>query len=138
MDDFILFFAESEQAALALRDRVTALLDRLGLSQNPDKGSMRPVQACEHLGLAIDTVRGEFRAPDEKFSALPRLASGMLQDVHWLPARQLATLAGKAQYLYLEISDPEIHLRELQSVLATREGCGGRVKMTYKLRRDLR
>eukprot|EP00873_Tetraselmis_striata_P002481 jgi/Tetstr1/422745/TSEL_013542.t1 len=38
MDDFP-FFTESEGAALALRDRVAALLDRLGLTRHPEKGS---------------------------------------------------------------------------------------------------
>eukprot|EP00873_Tetraselmis_striata_P010389 jgi/Tetstr1/430653/TSEL_020446.t1 len=71
MDDF-LFFVESERAALALRDRVAALVDWLGRYRNSYKGSWRPVQVCEHPNLTIDTVRGEFRVPEAKLlAALP-------------------------------------------------------------------
>jgi hypothetical protein len=37
MDDFLLF-ADNKDAALQLRDRVAALLDRLGLGRKPNKG----------------------------------------------------------------------------------------------------
>jgi hypothetical protein len=42
--------------------------------------------------------------------------------VRWLPARQLAVLAGKAHYLYLAIPATRFYLRELHDVLATRTG----------------
>jgi hypothetical protein len=37
MDDFM-FMAHSREAALLLRDRVEALLHRLGFQRNPQKG----------------------------------------------------------------------------------------------------
>eukprot|EP00873_Tetraselmis_striata_P036056 jgi/Tetstr1/456320/TSEL_004100.t1 len=140
MDDF-LFLADSREAALELRVRLSTLLDRLGLLRNPNKGVWEPTQVGPHLGLIIDLKRGEFRAPEEKLIALAKAARSLLgraaSDKRWLPARQLASFAGKAQFLYLAVTPARFFLRELHCVLATRQGWGGRVKMTHQLRRDL-
>jgi hypothetical protein len=42
------------------------------------------------------------------------------RDALWLPARQLAVLAGKVQYMYLAILAARFYLRELHDVRATR------------------
>eukprot|EP00873_Tetraselmis_striata_P004131 jgi/Tetstr1/424395/TSEL_014954.t1 len=140
MDDF-LFLADSREAALELRGRLNTLLDRLGLLRNPNKGVWEPTQVGPHLGLIIDLKRGEFRAPEEKLIALATAARSLLgraaSNKRWLPARQLASFAGKAQFLYLAVTPARFFLRELHCVLATRQGWGGRVKMTNQLRRDL-
>eukprot|EP00873_Tetraselmis_striata_P021473 jgi/Tetstr1/441737/TSEL_029960.t1 len=140
MDDF-LFLADSREAALELRVRLSTLLDRLGLLRNPNKGVWEPTQVGPHLGLIIDLKRGEFRAPEEKLIALAKAARSLLgraaSNKRWLPARQLASFAGKAQFLYLAVTPARFFLRELHCVLATRQGWGGRVKMTNQLRRDL-
>eukprot|EP00873_Tetraselmis_striata_P013426 jgi/Tetstr1/433690/TSEL_022909.t1 len=140
MDDF-LFLADSREAALELRVRLSTLLDRLGLLRNPNKGVWEPTQVGPHLGMIIDLKRGEFRAPEEKLIALAKAARSLLgraaSNKRWLPARQLASFAGKAQLLYLAVTPARFFLRELHCVLATRQGWGGRVKMTNQLRRDL-
>jgi hypothetical protein len=59
MDDFM-FMAHSCEAALLLRDRVEALLHRLGLQRNPKKGVWEPTQVGDYLGLTIDLQNGEF------------------------------------------------------------------------------
>jgi len=140
MDDF-LFMASSYDAALLLRDRIETLLNRLGLQRNPDKGLWQPTQVGTHLGMTVDLLKGEFRAPIDKLQALAKQASALLgraaTSARWLPARQLAAFAGKAQFLYLAIAPARFFLRELHCVLATRTGWGGRVRMTHQLRRDL-
>jgi hypothetical protein len=119
----VLVFAENKDAALQLRDRVACLLDRLGLGRNPKKGHWEPTQICEHLGLQIDTTTSTFRAPASKLHAIATLSRTLLQryarDARWLPARQLAVLAGKVQYMYLAIPASRFYLRELHDVLAT-------------------
>jgi hypothetical protein len=107
IDDF-LFMASSRDAALLLRDRVEALLHRLGLHRNPNKGMWKPTQVGDHLGLTIDLLNTEFQAPFDKLQALSKHASALLgraaTTARWLPARQLAAFAGKAQFLYLAIA----------------------------------
>jgi hypothetical protein len=123
MDDF-LFLADCRDAALQLRDRVACLLDRLGLGRNLKKGHWEPTQICEHLGLHIDTTTSTFRARASKLQTIATLSRTLLQrsarDARWLPARQLAVLAGKVQYMYLAIPAARFYLRELHDVLATR------------------
>eukprot|EP00873_Tetraselmis_striata_P046313 jgi/Tetstr1/466577/TSEL_011079.t1 len=140
MDDF-LFLADSRQAALELRVRLSTLLDRLGMLRNPNKGVWEPTQVGPHLGLIIDLKRGEFRAPEEKLIALAKAARSLLgraaSNKRWLQARQVASFAGKAQFMYLAVTPARFFLRELHCVLATRQGWGGRVKMTNQLRRGL-
>eukprot|EP00873_Tetraselmis_striata_P011875 jgi/Tetstr1/432139/TSEL_021596.t1 len=65
---------------------------------------------------------------------------GMLRNPNkgdWEPT-QLASFAGKTQFLYLAITPARFFLLALHCVLATRQGWGGSVKMTNQLRRDLK
>jgi hypothetical protein len=55
MDDFLLM-ATSRATTLFLRDRVEALLHRLGLLRNPNKGLWEPTQVGDHFGLTIDLL----------------------------------------------------------------------------------
>jgi hypothetical protein len=107
MDDF-LFLAASYNDALVLRERVDALLDRLGLQRNPKKGVWTPTQVGDHLGLTVDLQLGMFRAPPSKLHRLAQHAPSLLaraaSNARWLPTRQLAAFAGKAQFLYLAIT----------------------------------
>jgi hypothetical protein len=140
MDGFMVM-ACSREAALRLRNRVAALLHRLGLQRNPKKGLWEPTHVGDHLGLTMDLRNGEFRAPVDKLLTLAKQASALLgraaSTSRWLPARQLAAFAGKAQFLYLAIAPARFFFRELHFVLSTRHGWGSRVPMTHELKRDL-
>jgi hypothetical protein len=141
MDEF-LFLTDSYHDALLLRQRVEALLDSLGLQRNPKKGVWTPTQVGDHLRLIVDLQLGMFRAPPAKLLQLAQQASSSLlrraaSNARWLPTRQLATFAGKAQSLYLAIAPARFFLREVHNVLATRRGWGGLVRLTHQLRRDL-
>eukprot|EP00873_Tetraselmis_striata_P045582 jgi/Tetstr1/465846/TSEL_010466.t1 len=138
VDDFLLF-ASSEPEALELRQRVADLLDSLGLQRNPAKGLWEPVQYGQHLGVDIDTATGYFYAPVDKLQRLARQAKQLLQraacDARWLPVRELQSLAGRTQYLFLAIPAARFYLRELHDVVGSK--WGGRERMTHQLRRDL-
>jgi hypothetical protein len=134
MNDFFLL-ADSYNVVFLLRQRVEALLDQQGLKQNPKKGDWTPTQVGDHLGLTVVLIRGMFRAPPEKLRHVAEQASSLLghaaSNARWLPARKLAAFAGKAQFLYLAIAPARFLLRALHNVLATRSGCGGRVRLTH-------
>jgi hypothetical protein len=79
----------------------------------------------DHIGLATDLKHGEFRTPPDKLRELPQQASAA-SSARCLSAREVATVAGKAQFLYLDIAPARfLFLRELHNVLATRHGWGG-------------
>jgi hypothetical protein len=86
--------------------------------------------------------QGMFRAPPAKLQQLAQHASSVLgraaSNARWLPTRQLAAFAGKAEFLYLAIAPARFFLRELHNVLATRTGWGERVRLTHQLRHDLK
>jgi hypothetical protein len=95
----------------------------------------------EHLSLTIDLFKGEFRAP-KKLHALSKHVSTLLgheaSNARWRLARQLASVVGKAQILFLAIAPTRFFLSKLNSVLLTRQGCGSRVRITHQLmKRDL-
>eukprot|EP00873_Tetraselmis_striata_P018030 jgi/Tetstr1/438294/TSEL_026861.t1 len=133
VDDFLLF-ASSEPEALELR-----LAGQPGPAAQPAKGLWEPVQYGQHLGVDIDTATGYFYAPVDKLQRLARQAKPLLQraahDARWLPVRELQSLAGRAQCLFLAIPAARFYLRELHDVVGSK--WGGRVRMTHQLRRDL-
>ena len=141
VDDF-LFIAHSLAAALRLRTRVEALLSALGMSRNPKKGQWEPTQDIIHLGMRVDLAAGKFYAPEEKLASIAALAKSMLgraaRSRRWLPVKELAALAGKAQFLYLAIPVARFYLRELHDVAVTASSWSAQVKMTNQLQRDLR
>eukprot|EP00873_Tetraselmis_striata_P021815 jgi/Tetstr1/442079/TSEL_003162.t1 len=139
VDDFLLFSASMERA-LPLRQRLASLLDTVGLQRNPTKGFWEPCQFGRHLGVDIESASGMFYAPTDKLNRLSRRATRLIgratRNARWLPpVRELQSLAGQAQYLFLAIPAARFFLRELHSVVGDR--WGGRVRMTPQLRRDL-
>eukprot|EP00873_Tetraselmis_striata_P005724 jgi/Tetstr1/425988/TSEL_016337.t1 len=57
--------------------------------------------------------------------------------MQWLHVRELASLAGCAQFMFLAIKPARLYLRELHDELRTKDSWSGRAKMTRQLRRDL-
>eukprot|EP00873_Tetraselmis_striata_P020630 jgi/Tetstr1/440894/TSEL_029166.t1 len=141
MDDF-LFLARTQAEAIWQCDYIERHLSGFGLLRNPNKGVWKPTQKLVHLGLEIDTSGSPtLRTPAEKLANIARAAKRLIQrakrDRRWLPARELAALAGKCQFLYLAIAPARFYLREPHDVLKTRDSWSGRVKLTRQLERDL-
>jgi hypothetical protein len=88
------------------------MLNTHGVQCNPVKGIWKPMQVRDHLDLTIDLVKGGFKAPSDKLHALAPQEWGLLcrgaRYRRWLPVPQLASFAGRAQFLYLAIA-PTTH-----------------------------
>jgi hypothetical protein len=141
LDDY-LFLSTSKKQALSDRSHVEKTLNLLGLARNVTKGYWEPVQVLEHLGLEIDTVKGEFRAPQAKLESISQLARTIqgraARNRRWVPVKLLASLAGKAQFLYLAIPAARFFLREVHNVIATKTNWSAQVKLSNQVQRDLR
>eukprot|EP00873_Tetraselmis_striata_P039282 jgi/Tetstr1/459546/TSEL_004911.t1 len=77
IDDF-LFLAPSRQLALRLRAEVERVWGRLGLAKHPTKAHPEPTQQLPHLGLDLDLVTMQFRAPSAKLRRLSNLARDLM------------------------------------------------------------
>lgn len=140
MDD-ILFLCSSRALALKLREEVDNLLESLGLSRNLKKGQWEPSQQIHHLGLDLDFDRCLILAPADKLAKVSSQAHDLLcraaRNRRSVPVRELAKLAGKAQFLYLAIPAARFYLRELHNVASTKVSWNSHVKITHQLKRDL-
>ena len=72
---------------------------------------------------------------------MKRLAAAMgakaKRERRWVPAKDVAALAGLAQSAYLAIPPARFYLRELHNCLATKTSWAGRVRLTKQALRDL-
>jgi len=141
VDDF-LCLAATRAEALRCRERVTYVLDRLGLTRHPDKGFWEPCQRLEHLGLEVDTEAGLFLIPPAKLKELMRQAGALLataaKEGRLLRVRTLAAFVGYAQSVELACPAARFYLRALHDVMATRANWEARVRLSRQAIRDLR
>eukprot|EP00873_Tetraselmis_striata_P017957 jgi/Tetstr1/438221/TSEL_002876.t1 len=140
IDDF-LFLAPSRQLALRLRAEVERVWGRLGLAKHPTKAHPEPTQQLQHLGLDLDLVAMQFRAPAAKLRRLSNLARDLMciaaRRRRHAPAKLLASLAGQGQFLYLAMPPARFYLREAHTVLGRCSSPSGKVVLTRQLIRDL-
>jgi hypothetical protein len=92
------------------------------------------------MGIDIDTASGYFYAPEQKLNKIAQHARHPIgratRNARWLPVKDLPSLVGQAQYLFLAIPAARFFLRELHSVVG--EKWGGLVRLAPQLRRDLK
>jgi hypothetical protein len=141
MDDFLVLSSFREDA-LEARDYVSALLDLLGLQRQPTKGEWEPVQTLEHLGLGVDTVRGQFFVMPARLERLREFARTLLGRAqrceNLVPKRQLACFAGLAQSLYLALPPARLFLRSVHDCIKTAASWHAQVRLTSSTRTDLK
>eukprot|EP00873_Tetraselmis_striata_P001287 jgi/Tetstr1/421551/TSEL_012497.t1 len=127
--------------ALCLRAEVERLWGRLGLAKHPTKAHPEPAQQLQHLGMDLDMVTMQFRAPAAKLRRLSNLARDLLciaaRRRRHAPAKLLASLAGQGQFLYLAMPPARFYLREAHTVLGRCSSPSGKVVLTRQLIRDL-
>eukprot|EP00873_Tetraselmis_striata_P000744 jgi/Tetstr1/421008/TSEL_001091.t1 len=140
IDDF-LFLAPSRQLALRLRAEVERFWGRLGMAKHPTKAHPEPTQQLQHLGLDLDMVTMQFRAPTAKLRRLSNLSRDLLciavRRRRHAPAKLFASLAGQGQFLYLVMPPARFYLREAHTVMGRCSSLSGKVVLTRQLIRDL-
>jgi hypothetical protein len=140
VDDFAMF-AHGYDNTLALKERALKLLSDLGLKAHPTKGYFLPTQVGEHLGMVVDYVLGEFRAPTAKLISIASLAKSLLCEAaankRCVSVKALASVAGKYQFLNLAIPAARFFLRELHDVVSAAKSWSGTVQVTCQFKRDL-
>eukprot|EP00873_Tetraselmis_striata_P013198 jgi/Tetstr1/433462/TSEL_022734.t1 len=107
--------------ALRLRAEVERVWGRMGLAKHPTKAHPEPTQQLQHLGLDLDLVTMQFRAPAAKLRRLSNLARDLMciaaRRRRHVPAKLLAYLAGQGQFLYLAMPPARFYLREAHTVM---------------------
>ena len=93
----------------------------MGLKIHPTKGHFDPILIGEHMGMIIEKKVGQFVAPTAKLKQIATLAKTLLSRAaahkRWVSVKTLASLAGKVQFLHLDILVAMIFLRELHDVV---------------------
>jgi hypothetical protein len=140
MDDFLVLCRTKEEA-LEARDYVSAVLDMLGLQRNPSKGFWEPTQTLEHLGLGVDTVKGQFFVTPARLERLRETSRTLLGRAGrcegMVPRRQLAAFAGLAQSLYLALPPARLFLRSIHDTISSAESWHAHVRLASSTRTDL-
>jgi len=140
MDDF-LFLCRSLAEALEARNYVEAILDLLGLRRNVKKGFWEPVQELKHLGLGVDSAKGQFFVTPDRLLRLREFATTLLGRASrcqgLVPRRQLAAFAGLAQSLYLALPAAQHFLRTIHNVISSERSWQAHVRLSSSARTDL-
>ncbi|KAK3282144.1 hypothetical protein CYMTET_10105 [Cymbomonas tetramitiformis] len=105
LDDFIFFgvsIAGSLVVFLLQQATVLADLDAAGFLLNWEKSVLQPIQRLAFLGMGIDSVRGLFYAPQQKWDSLQARVAAALKSRR-VKVRALASIAGKVMSLRLAL-----------------------------------
>jgi Reverse transcriptase (RNA-dependent DNA polymerase) len=132
IDDFLLMF-ESMRAAAPGVEYTRALLSYLGMGVNEAKSSWTPEHVKHHLGLTIDTQKGEFYIPTDKIQRIRNCAKLLLSEsssnARWVPARTVARLCGLVMCISLAFKGAHFFTRCLYDALKAKSSWNGKVKL---------
>ena len=145
VDDFLCWVrgprGRVRRDVLVARDRVAAALETLGLTRHATKGMWEPATQCEHLGVVVDTARGQFLLSAAKVARIRAFATNMLQLAakyrRLVNARALASFTGLVQSCYLAIPSARMFQRSLHDVLRTKQSWDSRVRLSRQAWSDL-
>jgi hypothetical protein len=94
----IFYYLRLQEEALALRQRLLSLLDRLGLLRHPTMSFWAPTQFGHHLGVDIDTSSCYFYAPESKLTKIAQQAKELIgqatRNARWRPVKDLKSQVG--------------------------------------------
>ena len=141
LDDFLFAFNTQKQAKRAATT-IDALLLRLGLARNKEKGCWRPTQRLQHLGMIIDSRSMSFEPTPAAEARVREFSSELLhlatRRARVVPARMVAKFAGLAISLHLAVPLARMATRALFDALATKKSWSSRVRLSSAALTDLR
>ena len=140
LDDF-LFIVRTKRQGVGIGRYIKAVMKALGLAWSEGKSAWAPVQCIQHLGLIVDSVRGQFQVPAEKLRELKLLAKHLLSEVRrhkgYVKARLIARFTGKCIFVLPAIPVAKFFLRALHDCLRTKRSWNSSVKLSRQAIRDL-
>lgn len=140
LDDFLCLLP-TEREAHEAATFVQRTLASLGLLWHPTKSRWQPTQSLAHLGLQVDTRRGQFQVTPERQRRLRASAKALLCDAaryrRAVRARAVAQFAGLAVATALAIPAARFYLRSLYDALNTKKSWAANVVLSRQCLRDL-
>ena len=139
LDDFLVMFRKRKQAQY-IAAYIVALAASLGITLHPTKTDWNPKQTRQHLGMLIDTVKGEFRVPSDKLARIRGMAKDILchagRNKRFVTPKSLKSFAGLGVSFYIALPQARMYLRAIYDVLRSDSG-GQHVKLSHQAIRDL-
>jgi ribonuclease HI len=125
LDDFLFVFPSQGAAAQGAVD-IDALLRRLGLSRNLDKGCWAPTQVLRHLGSIIDTTTMRFLPDPERVARIRNFAAELghlaARRTRCVPRVLVQKFAGLAVSTTLSVPLARLQLRAIFDCVAAARG----------------
>jgi hypothetical protein len=113
LDDIFVTAPGKREATHAIRETVQ-LLEQLGWLINVEKSTLEPVQRLCYLGLVVDTINMEIRAPREKTNKIRQAARAVLSRGSFGDVRDAQRLLGRMEALARAVRGARIYMRPLQ------------------------
>ena len=139
LDDFLVMFRRKQQAVF-IASYIVQLASKLGISLHPTKTDWQPKQTRQHLGMLVDTVKGEFRVPPSKLARIRALAKDILchagRNKRFVSQKSLKSFAGLGVSLYIALPKARMYLRSIYDDLRACAS-GQHVKLSHQSVRDL-
>ena len=126
LDDFLVMFRKRKHAEY-IATYIVSLALKLGLALHPLKTDWQPKQTRHHLGMLIDTAKGEFRVPAEKLARVRAMAKDILchagRNKRFVTQKSLKSFACLGVSFYIALPQARMYLHAIYDVLRT--GSGG-------------
>lgn len=139
LDDFLVMFRKRRQAQY-IAAYIVSLAASLGITLHPTKTDWDPKQTRQHLGMLVDTVKGEFRVPADKLARIRCMAKDILchagRNKRYVTPKSLKSFAGLGVSLYIALPQARMYLRSIYDVLRHDSGTQ-HVKLSHQAVRDL-
>lgn len=126
------------------RERISKLMEHLGLQRHPEKGEWTGATRVEHLGVLLDSMEMKFHVVPHKAEKVRRMSKDLLKEVRfgrrWVQSRTVACFCGTCVALSLAMPWARFYTRSLywdMSSGRTHDG-RGRCRLSHQSVRDLR